>query len=152
VASLIAKSGNHDVTARQLYVAAGWTMLAGAAVSVLAALTGFIDGYTSSEAGTQARRTINAHAVVMVTVTVLVLLELALRFFSYSDRGSTPGLIVVLSIIVALGVSFGATIGGTLVFDYGFNVETAGDHPAWHVSERDVYPADKDKPAGDVAG
>ncbi len=35
-------------------------------------------------------------------------------------------------------VAVGATFGGTLVFDYGFNVETAGDHPAWHKSEQDV--------------
>jgi hypothetical protein len=28
------------------------------------------------------------------------------------------------------------------VFDYGFNVETAGDHPVWHTSETDVFPGD----------
>jgi hypothetical protein len=27
-----------------------------------------------------------------------------------------------------------------MVFDYGFNVETAGDHPVWHQSERDALP------------
>jgi hypothetical protein len=27
-----------------------------------------------------------------------------------------------------------------LVFDYGFNVETAGDSPVWHKSESDVLP------------
>ena len=32
--------------------------------------------------------------------------------------------------------------GGTLAFDYGFNVETAGDHPVWHPSEKDVFPGD----------
>ena len=37
-------------------------------------------------------------------------------------------------------VSWGATYGGTLVFDYGFNVETAGDSPVWHKSEEDVRP------------
>jgi hypothetical protein len=30
-----------------------------------------------------------------------------------------------------------------MVFDYGFNVETSGDHPVWHASETDVLPADK---------
>jgi len=29
------------------------------------------------------------------------------------------------------------------VFDYGFNVETAGDHPVWHESEVDVFPSDE---------
>jgi hypothetical protein len=26
-----------------------------------------------------------------------------------------------------------------MVFDYGFNVEGAGDHPVWHKSETDVF-------------
>ncbi len=38
--------------------------------------------------------------------------------------------------------SWGATYGGTLVFDYGFNVETAGDSPVWHPSETDVLPGE----------
>jgi hypothetical protein len=31
-----------------------------------------------------------------------------------------------------------AAYGGALVYEYGFNVETSGDHPAWHTSEVDV--------------
>jgi hypothetical protein len=42
--------------------------------------------------------------------------------------------------VIALLVSVGATFGGSLVYVYGFNVETAGDHPAWHKSETDVFP------------
>jgi hypothetical protein len=38
------------------------------------------------------------------------------------------------------GVGWGATFGGRLVYDYGFNVETAGDHPVWHQSGTDVFP------------
>ena len=30
------------------------------------------------------------------------------------------------------------------VFEYGFNVETAGDHPVWHRSETDVFPGQHD--------
>jgi hypothetical protein len=51
---------------------------------------------------------------------------------------------MILSIVIAALVSWGATYGGTLVFDYGFNVETAGDSPVWHQSEVDVFPADKE--------
>ena len=40
----------------------------------------------------------------------------------------------------------GATIGGTLVFDYGFNVVTAGDSPVWHKSERNLLPGEKPPP------
>ena len=41
----------------------------------------------------------------------------------------------------------GGTIGGSLAYDYGFNVETAGDHPVWHVSDVDVLPGHKEHPA-----
>jgi uncharacterized membrane protein len=109
-------------------------------VSVLAALTGLIDWLRSSEAGTQARRTANTHATIMVTVTVLTLVNVVLRLNGYNTDLSTPGGIAVLSVVIAVLVSWGATYGGSLVFDYGFNVETAGDSPVWHTSETDVFP------------
>ena len=37
--------------------------------------------------------------------------------------------------------------GGTLVYDYGFNVETASDSPVWHKSETDVLPGEHSEPA-----
>lgn len=131
---------SHPEVARQLFVAGTWVVLGGAVASVLAALTGWADWSRSSEPGTQARRTINAHAITMITVTVIVLVDLALRTLHFQDRPSAPAIIVVLSVIAALGVSFGASYGGTLVYDYGFNVETAGDSPVWHKSEVDVLP------------
>ena len=119
-----------------------FTFIAGAAVSVLAALTGLWDAWHSSEAGTQARRTINAHATIMVTVTVLALVDIVWRLNGYNTEPVTPIGIVVLSVVIAVLVSLGATFGGTLVYDYGFNVETAGDSPVWHKSETDVLPGD----------
>jgi hypothetical protein len=65
---------------------------------------------------------------------------------AYSDRGWTPLGIVILSVAAAVLVSVGASLGGSLVYDYGFNVETAGDHPVWHKSETDVGPGGKDQP------
>lgn len=138
----IAVHGGHPAAARQLFVAGSWTLLGGAAVSLLAALTGWADWHRSSEPGTQARRTINAHALTMIVVTVLVLAHLALRYLAWPDEGSTPALGVVLSVVIGVLVSVGATIGGSLVYEYGFNVETSGDHPAWHKSETDVLPGE----------
>ena len=129
--------------ADQLYTAGGWVLLGGLAVSTLAALTGAMDWWRSSEPGTQARRTINAHAITMITVTALALVDLVVRYTAYSDRTSAPVLVVVLSLVSAGLVSVGASLGGSLVYDYGFNVETGGDHPAWHVSETDVLPGDR---------
>jgi len=136
----IALHDGHPSTGRQLFLAAGWTLLGGVAVSLLAALTGAVDWYSSSEPGTQARRTINAHAITMIAVTALAVVNVVLRFTTYSDNSGTPLGLVVLSVAAGLLVSLGASLGGSLVYDYGFNVETAGDHPVWHKSEVDVLP------------
>jgi uncharacterized membrane protein len=128
--------------AHELWHAATFVFVGGLAVSVLAALTGLADWLTSTEKGTQARRTANAHALIMVTVTVLAVVDVVWRLAQYDDR-TTPGALAVLSAVIAVLVAVGATYGGTLVFDYGFNVETAGDSPVWHPSETDVLPGQK---------
>src|SRR3954468_15920117 len=142
VLSIAVHTSHHDL-ARQLFLAGTWTFLGGAAVSLLTALTGWADWHRSSEPGTQARRTINAHALTMITVTVLVLVDLAIRGLGQQDRLYTSPGVMVLSVIAALLVSIGATLGGSLVYDYGFNVETSGDHPVWHKNEVDVFPGQK---------
>lgn len=131
---------SHPVVGRQLFMAGTWTLLGGLTVSVLAAVTGAVDWWRSSQAGTQARRTINAHAITMIVVTVAVLVNVVVRMSVHRDNASTPALELVISIFSAALVCVGATLGGSLVYDYGFNVETAGDHPVWHKSETDVLP------------
>lgn len=141
--------GGRDHTwSREMWHAATFVFLGGAIVSVFTALTGVFDWWRSSEAGTQARRTANTHATIMVTVTVLVIVNLVLRLNGYHTHLTTPVGIMVLSVVIAVLVSWGATYGGSLVFDYGFNVETAGDSPVWHQSEQDVFPGDH---GGDAA-
>lgn len=142
VASAI--GGKHHAWAGELWHAGTLTFLIGVAVSVFAALTGLWDARKSSEAGTQARRTINTHATIMITVTVLALADVAWRLNDYHTESVAPTGIVVLSVVIALLVSVGATFGGTLVFEYGFNVETAGDSPVFHTSETDVFPGQHD--------
>jgi uncharacterized membrane protein len=130
--------------AHDLYRAATFVLIGGAAVSVLAALTGFLDWLQTTEKGTQARRTVNAHAWTMIVVTLLVIADVALRITSYWDDPYTPTTIVALTALAALLTFVGGTIGGSLVFDYGFNVATAGDSPVWHRSEVDVLPGHKE--------
>ena len=139
---VISRIGSDQAWGRDFYRAASFTLIGGAAVSVLAALTGFLDWLRTTEKGTQARRTVNAHAWTMVTVTVLVLVDIALRWFSHWDAPATPMPVLVLTVAAALLTALGSAIGGTLVFDYGFNVETAGDSPVWHKSETDVLPSE----------
>jgi uncharacterized membrane protein len=138
VVSAIAGPGHS--WAHEFWHAGTYVFVGGAAVSVLAALTGFWDAWKSSEAGTQARRTINTHATIMVTVTVLALTDIVWRLNDYHTEYVTPTAIAVLSAVIALLVSLGATFGGAMVYEYGFNVETAGDSPVWHRSEADVFP------------
>src|SRR5205823_13362179 len=100
----------HHAVAPQRYKGATFTMWGGAIVSVATALTGFWDWYRASEKGTQARRTINAHAWTMITATVLVIVDLALRTWVYDTDAHTGAVVLVLSILV-MGL---ITIGGTI--------------------------------------
>lgn len=133
-------AGRNHHWAREVWHAGTFVFLGGAAVSVLAALTGLMDAWKSSEAGTQARRTINTHATLMLTVTVLALGDIVWRLNDYHTALVAPVGVMVLSLVIAALVSTGATFGGSLVYEYGFNVETAGDSPVWHKSETDVFP------------
>ncbi len=142
VLSLLLHKG-HPELGTELYRAGTWVFMGGAAVSLLATVTGWADWRYSSQPGTQARRTINAHAIIMIGVTVLTVADLALRLTTYENDRYAPLLLALLSAVIAGGVMLGASYGGTLVFDYGFNVETAGDSPVWHPNETDIYPGQK---------
>ena len=142
VFDVVALVGRDETWAQDFFRAGTFVFIGGAAVSVLAALTGFWDWWKSSEKGTQARRTINTHAAAMIVVTVLALVDIGLRLAAYDTRTYPSTAIWVLSVVVAGLVSFGAIYGGALVYEYGFNVETAGDHPVWHQSETDVFHGD----------
>lgn len=140
---VISVAGHHQPWARDFYRAGTFALVGGGAVSLAAASAGFWDWLRSTQAGTQARRTANAHAVTMLTVTALVLAGIATRILVYPAHHSTPLVPLILSLAAAALTVLGGTIGGTLVYDYGFNVETATDSPVWHPSEDDVLPGHK---------
>jgi uncharacterized membrane protein len=134
-----------DPTSQDFFAAATFVMVAGFIVSLGAALTGFMDwwkgiprdrktGWLGRAKHTQVWRTINWHATVMLTVTAITLIDILLRIGSF-DEGQTTGLWLVLSLAAAGLVLFGAAYGGTLVFEYGFNVENVAE--VWEESEQD---------------
>ena len=129
--------------ARDLYRAGTFTLIGGGAVSLLTIATGVADWLGATPTRTQAWRTVNAHALVMSTVTALVLVSIVLRFNAYADEAATPLTALVLSVVAAVLTTLGGAIGGSLVYDYGFNVETASDSPVWHESDNDVTPHHK---------
>ncbi len=147
---VVSFAGQDESWATDAYRAATYVVTIGLAVSLLTALTGFWDWLRSTEPGTQARRTANAHALAMVTVTLVVVVAVGLRWFAYYDDPHTGVVVLVLSVVAALATAFGAALGGELVFDYGFNVETAGDSPVWHRSEADVLTFRDDEPADEL--
>src|SRR5262245_16333025 len=134
-----------DPKAHDFFAAATFVMVSGFIVSLGAALTGFMDwwkgiprdrksGPIGRAKHTQAWRTINWHATVMVTVTVITLISVILRIGGF-DEGQTQASWLILSLVGGGLVLFGAAYGGTLVFEYGFNVENIGE--VWEESEED---------------
>ncbi len=144
-------AGRDSGVSNDAFTAATWVIVAAAVVSLPTALTGFVDWKNSTQPGTQAWRTANWHMTVMVTVTLLVVLDIVLRLREYDEGFPSTG-VWVLTVVIGLLTGFGAMYGGALVYEYGFNVETAGDHPAWHVSETDVVPGQKDAAAVQATG
>lgn len=119
--------------------AGAWVLLIGGISSTATALTGFAD-WLNTQKGTQVRRMVNAHAWTMILLTVVVLLALWYLFLAEGGEyfSEPSGLTVILSLIILALVTLGGTMGGSLTYDWGFNVETAKDHPVWHPSEQDV--------------
>jgi uncharacterized membrane protein len=119
--------------------AGAWVLLIGGISSVATALTGYAD-WLNTEKGTQIRRMANAHAWTMITLTVIVLFSLWYIFLAEDGEylSEPSGLTAILALVIAGLVTIGGTMGGSLVYDWGFNIETAKDHPAWHPSEKDI--------------
>jgi uncharacterized membrane protein len=130
---------------QDFFAAATFVMVSGFIVSLGAALTGFMDwwkgiprdrksGPIGKAKHTQVWRTINWHATVMLTVTAVTLIDILLRVSDF-DMGQTQGSWLVLSLLAGALVTLGAAYGGTLVFEYGFNVENVEE--VWNESEED---------------
>lgn len=139
VFDLVSVVAGSDGIGRDAYVAGTWAIVAGAVATVPTALTGFWDWWRSTPPHTQAWRTVNAHMAVMLTMSAIVLVDIFLRLADYG-ADVVPVPVLLLSLVIGVLVTLGGTIGGSLTYDYGFNVETAGDHPVWHESETDVHP------------
>ena len=152
VISFIAK-GSHPGAARDALVAGTYVIIAGGVVSLGAALTGFWDWWKSIErhpntgpigkaAHTQVWRTVNWHATVMITVTLIVAIDIVVRLAQF-HQGTASMVVMVVSALAGLLVIYGATYGGSLVFDDAFNVESQEGSSVWSETEREELPADR---------
>jgi uncharacterized membrane protein len=147
------KGAADSSVAADAFVAASWVIVAGAVVSLGAALTGFMDwwkgmdrasgsGPIGKASHTQVWRTANWHMAVMLTVTVIVIIDIVVRIGQYDQHHATL-LTTVLSVLAGGLVAYGATYGGSLVFDYQFNVEGLKGSTAWDETEEDQLPGQK---------
>lgn len=134
VAHYRALSWAHDA-----FVASTWVMVAGFAISVLTAATGLLD-LPATERGTQVRRTVNAHATLMVVATLLSLATIVVRLRHWPGTEGTMPSITIMTLLVAGLVLTGAWVGNDLVFEHGFRVEPARNTPAWERSDLDIMP------------
>ncbi len=151
VISYVAGSGDDgSAVARDFFRAATYVLIAGAIVSLATALTGFWDWWKGMERlpdtgpigrakHTQVWRTANWHMTVMLTVTALVVVDIVVRLARW-NQNATELPAMVLSILAAALVAFGALYGGALVYDYQFNVEPLKGSPVWDETEEDHFP------------
>ena len=155
VFDLISALTNDHEAARDFFRAGTFVMVAGLVVSLATALTGFWDWWKGLERDrssgvigraqhTQVWRTANWHMTVMLTVTAIVVVDVVLRITGWDDLTTAP--ILVLSVLAALLVALGATYGGTMVFDYQFNVESLKGSTVWDETEEDQLPGRKPTP------
>jgi uncharacterized membrane protein len=119
------------------------------------AVTGFWDwwkgmerqpstGFPGKAKHTQVWRTANWHMTVMLIVTGIVIADIIIPVLQFDDgHASLPTMI--LSILAGALVSYGAAYGGSLVYDYQFNVENLDGSTAWDESESDQMPGDKSR-------
>jgi len=145
--------GADSTIASDAFIAATWVIMAGALASLGAVLTGFWDwwkgldrdrtkGLIGKASRTQVWRTANWHMTVMLTVTAIVVIDIVVRLGQF-DRHYATLTTTVLSVLAGLLVFYGASYGGSLVFDYQFNVEGLKGSTAWDQSEEDQLPGKK---------
>jgi uncharacterized membrane protein len=143
----------HQGVARDFFVVATYVIIAGAVVSLGTALTGFWDwwkgmdrdhstGILGKAKHTQVWRTANWHMTVMLTVTMIVIVDIVTRLLQFSE-GHTEFSTMILSILAGVLVSYGASYGGSLVYDYQFNVEGLEGKTVWDETEVDQDPGEK---------
>lgn len=118
---IVAFIGRARSWADDLHTAAGVVLIAGIVAAVPTALTGLADRSATSR-GSEIRRMANLHGAIMGLATLLAAGDAIYRF----TEATTPSLELVLGgVALLMLVSTGGMIGGSMVYDHGFNVVDA---------------------------
>jgi uncharacterized membrane protein len=155
----VASSEGSD-RARDFFVAATFVAVIGVFGALGAIITGFWDWWKGVERErtgpigrakhTQVWRTVNWHAAVMLTAGTCSVVNVLTRVSDF-QVGQTPTLNLVFGIAAAALVTLGAVYGGSLVYDYQFNVESLKGSTAWDETEADQLPGDRSHPPAEPA-
>ena len=154
---LISRISGDAAVRHDFFMGATMVIVVGFLVSLATALTGLWDwwkGIPRRKGGpwfgrarrSQVWRTAHWHMTIMLTVTVLVIVDIAVRWGQLHD-GQASTAVTILSVIAAGLVLLGAGYGGTMVFDYQFNVEGLKDSTVWDETDVDQFPGRKAPPA-----
>jgi uncharacterized membrane protein len=154
---LISRVSGDAAVRHDFFMGATMVIIVGFLVSLATALTGLWDwwkGIPRRKGGpwfgrarrSQVWRTANWHMTIMLTVTAIVIVDIVVRWGQLHD-GQASTAVTVLSVIAAGGVLLGAGYGGTMVFDYQFNVEGLKDSTVWDETDVDQFPGRKTQPA-----
>jgi uncharacterized membrane protein len=104
---------------------ATWLILGGFIGFAAAATTGLADRSTMRP-GSRIRKLASQHMLVQYTATALFVIDFAVRWSHRHDAHSSA-LWIVLDVVGVLVVTFGADLGGQLVFKRGFRVGPGED-------------------------
>jgi uncharacterized membrane protein len=119
--AISAIGGPHRSWALEFWHAGTFVLIAGLCLCLPTMLTGFADLLRFAKPG--ATRTVALHVAVMAGVFMIGSWDIAWRLSEYHRRASTPGGILLVSLLAAAGVCVGAAHGGSLVFRHGLAVQ-----------------------------
>ena len=124
VAAVLSKLGVADTAFAQAWWLA---LLVALGASLAAVVTGILD-WLAISSGTPLKRTVNTHALAMVTATVCFVLAIVFGHDDYVRQAvSTGGLVLTLAGFAFL--TAGGTFGGSIVFVHGMRVLNLVDEP-----------------------
>jgi uncharacterized membrane protein len=106
-------------------------------------LTGFWDWLKSTPKRTQVWRTANWHTTVIFAVTLVVILDMGLRL-GIGESAGASATVATLSVRAAVLVGYGAMYGGTLVYEYRFNVEGVEGSTVRDEGDQDQLPGQRE--------
>jgi uncharacterized membrane protein len=120
VADLIAEAGAESAVWHDV---ATYTMAGGIVGAVLAAGAGAVDFFSLKEG------TVRKLGIAHLVLNVVVLVLFALNFWLRTRTDSSPGVLLILSVVAVLLLAASGWLGGELVYVHGVAVEAASVRP-----------------------